>query len=284
MACLLCGSDVHEPLVVSTRMIRSSFAGTQVVRCRECGLDYLTPIPHQPPDLYEEGYWRAYQDAGMVFPTEAVLHPRYRRRLEAVQGRLGKAGRLLEIGIGHGGFMQLGARAGWDVTGVELSRYAAEQVQQRLGLPVIHGSIETAALPDGHYDMVHMSHVLEHLSDPLAALGRIRRLLRPGGVVAIEVPNELENLHVRLQRAIGRVRPYPVRSTHICFFTPASLRATLVRAGFDVTHLTTMRDETDQSPLRRTIKLAAGAVERRLDRGPLIEAFGVSGAADRRAE
>ena len=75
-----------------------------------------------------------------------------------------------------------------------------------------------------------------------------------------------------------------VKSKGVSKGVTASLRATLVRAGFDVTHLTTMRDETDPSPLRRTIKLAAGAVERQLDRGPLIEAFGVSGPTDRRAE
>ena len=259
-------------------MIRSSFDGTKIVRCQRCSLDYLDPVPPQPSDLYEEDYWRAYKDAGMVFPTEVTLHARYRERLRAVQQQRG-AGRLLEIGIGYGGFMTLAAQHGWEATGVELSRYAAKHVRDRFGHTVICGSIETADLPAAAYDLVHLSHVLEHLANPLAVLGRIRALLAPAGVLIIEVPNELENLYVRLRRASGWLRPYPVRSTHITFFTPQSLRRMLERAGFAVIHLTTMRDETDPRPLRRFIKRVAGAVERRIDRGPLIEAFAVDSGA-----
>jgi SAM-dependent methyltransferase len=253
-------------------MIRTAFDGARVVRCAACGLDYISPLPVSVDYVYEEDYFRAYQDAGMVFPTESTLHARFAARLRAVE-RIRGRGRLLEIGVGHGGFLHHAVTQGWEATGVELSRYAAAYVKERYGLSVVCGSIESADLPKGAFDMVHLSHVVEHLLDPVSTLERIRTLLSPTGVLAIEVPNELENLHVRLQRAVGAVRPYPVRCTHITFFTPRTLRRLLERVGYRVPHLKTMRDATDSEPLRGLVKRAAGAIERPLDLGPLIEAF-----------
>ena len=274
MACVACGSERHTVLADCTRMVNSSFDGTAVVRCASCGFTYLAPLPRQVRDVYEEDYFQAYRDKGIVFPTESAL-PRHAGRLDAVRQLTGRPGRLLEVGIGHGGFMQFAATQGWTPTGVEISQYAAQQARQRYGHEIVCGPIETADLPDGAFDLVHLSHVLEHLVDPVAALVRIEKLLSPVGVLVIEVPNELENLFVRMRRRLGRVAPYPVKSTHVSFFTPASLRRVLGRGGFRVLRMATLRDVSDARLVRRMAKAAVGAVERRLDQGPLIEAFAV---------
>lgn len=270
--CPLCGHLGHTPLGWATVMTRPAFADSGVVRCGACGLDYIHPVPSTLDGVYEEDYFRAYADAGMVFPTEASLHARYLDRLRAVEA-MGARGRLLEIGVGHGAFLSHAAAQGWEVTGVEVSRYAADYVKERHGLNVICGSIETADVPEHAFDLIHLSHVLEHLLEPLGTLRRIRRLLSNRGVLALEVPNELENLHVRFSRAGGLLRPYSVRCTHVCFFTPATLRRMLVAAGFRVRSLRTLRDDTDPKLWRRTVKRVAGTVECALDRGALIEAF-----------
>jgi 2-polyprenyl-3-methyl-5-hydroxy-6-metoxy-1,4-benzoquinol methylase len=281
MACVLCGGERHAVLTDCTRMINSSFEGAAVVRCAACGFDYLSPTPPQVADVYEADYFQAYRDQGIVFPTESAL-PRHAARLEAVREITGRPGRLLEVGIGHGGFMQLAASRGWTPTGVEISRYAARHVREQFGHDVVCGSIETADLPAGAFDLVHLSHVLEHLVDPVAALVRIRGLLSPSGVMVIEVPNELENLFVRARRLVGRVTPYPVTSTHLSFFTPATLQRALQRAGFRVLRLTTLRDVSDPRLVRRIAKAVVGTVERGVGRGPLIEAFAVPADRGRR--
>jgi SAM-dependent methyltransferase len=273
--CPLCGGLVHVPLEWATAMTRPVFEGARVVRCDGCGLDHLDPRPATLAGVYEEGYFRPYQDAGMVFPTEASLHARFPDRLRAVAA-MGVRGRLLEVGVGHGAFLRHAALHGWDVIGVEVSRYAAAYVKERHGIDVLCGPIETVDVPEGAFDMIHMSHVLEHLLDPVAALQRIRRLLSRRGVLALEVPNELENLHVRLRRASGLLRPYPVQCTHVCFFTAATLRRTLEAARFQVRSIRTLRDETDPKMWRRTMKHLGGAGEQLLDRGPLIEALAVA--------
>jgi len=272
--CPLCGATTFEAREVSTRMVRSAYNGSTVVRCSGCGLDYISPRPDEVDGVYEEDYFRAYQDAGMVFPTESELHPRFAARLRAVEQMRGR-GRLLEIGIGHGGFLHHAATQGWDVLGVELSAYAAAYVRDRYRLNVVHGSLESAQLPPSAFDMVHLSHVLEHLLDPVAALRKIGTVLAPGGVLAIEVPNELENLNIRLQRLLGGPAPYPVRCTHITFFQPATLQQMLERAGYRVTRVSTLRDATDPARWRSLVKRAGGAIERPFGLGPLIEAFAI---------
>ncbi len=257
------------------RMIRSAFSGAELVRCDRCGLDYLDVASAQLDGLYEESYFHAYRDAGMVFPTEdEQVRDRYARRLADAERRIGR-GRLLEIGVGHGAFLNFARQHGWTVTGIDVSRYAASYVQDHFGIPVTCGTLEDAALADGAVDLVHLSHVLEHLENPLSTLAEIRRVLRPGGLLAIEVPNELENLYVSLHRALGRVKPYPVPCTHVCFFTARTLRQMLSAAAFQVERVRTMRDPVDPKWFRRLAKKVAGSAEQWIDRGPLIEAFAV---------
>lgn len=273
--CPLCGQTGGRILRKHAQMIRSAFAGAELVRCGGCGLDYVDATPAQLEGLYEEAYFHAYRDAGMVFPTEEEqVRDRYARRLADAERRVGR-GRLLEIGVGHGAFLNFARERGWTVTGLDISRYVADYVRDHFGIHVICGTLETEGLADASFDLVHLSHVLEHLDNPLATLAEIRRVLRPGGLLAIEVPNELENLYVRLHRVVGRVKPYPVPCTHVCFFTARTLRQMLATAAFQVERVRTMRDPVDPRPVRRLLKTLAGSAERWIDRGPLIEAFAV---------
>jgi hypothetical protein len=91
--------------------------------------------------------------------------------------------------------------------------------------------------------------------------------------MAVEVPNELENLYVAFRRGIGALRPYPVRCTHVTFFTAPTLGHMIRTAGFDVVASRTLRDETDPVPRRRAVKWIGGRLEAACGRGPLIEAF-----------
>jgi len=253
-------------------MVRSAFSGSQVVRCLACNLSYLFPKPTSVDGVYEEEYFRAYEAKGVPFPTEGLLRPRYTRRLSELKSLTG-GGTLLEIGVGHGAFLQSAQQQGWEVIGVEISRYAAEYVRRTYGINVHCGALSEAGLSADSVDVVHMSHVLEHLREPLAMLQSVKRLLRVGGVLAIEVPNELDTLVVKLRDAVGSPRPYAVRSTHLLFFSPRTLISTVAAAGYAVRKCRTLRNLSDRSFLRRGAKSAAALVERPLGMAPLIELF-----------
>lgn len=190
----------------------------------------------------------------------------------------GGRARILDIGAANGAFLA-GARAlGWEIEGVELSQTSSDMAYRHFGINLHTYSLHDAQFPAGWFDAVHMSHVLEHMPDPWATLLEIHRILRPGGVLAIEVPNEFNDLFGTLRsRLLGRHRePYAVPSPHTHFFTPATLKRLVEDTGFEVCHMETpRRDATEDSafPFGGLVRRAVFAAERMLKRGPLIEVY-----------
>lgn len=111
------------------------------------------------------------------------------RRLDWLDGLHGH-GRLLELGPATGEFVASAELAGWDVAGLETSAWAAEQATQVTDR-VQRGDLSSwrKQHPDETVDAVAMFHVLEHVADPESLLSEIAAVLRPGGVLVLEVPN-----------------------------------------------------------------------------------------------
>jgi SAM-dependent methyltransferase len=264
--CLFCGNAPAAVLDAETRMTRSAFHA-QVIRCRQCRLVFAWPRPSDTGESYEECYFDAHDEAGLVQVAEAQLH-RFRRRLLRVAPH---PGRLLEIGVGRGGFLVMARELGWAVSGVDVSRWAAEQIARQHGIRVMTGELWDVGLASASFDVVHMSHVLEHVPDPVRVLEEVRRVLKPDGRVIIEVPNELENVYTWARLRLGTARPYPVTSTHLWFFTPPTLARVVKAAGFTTDHAQSFRDVDDPRLLRRVGKRVVRVIERLVDRAPLIE-------------
>lgn len=103
-------------------------------------------------------------------------------------GRQTGSKRLLDIGCGSGGFLDLAKAAGWDVEGLDFDQLAVDTARQR-GLVAHHGDIRVLAERQSCFDMITMSHVIEHVYDPADLLSNAFRLLVPGGTLWIETPN-----------------------------------------------------------------------------------------------
>ena len=152
-----------------------------VVRCRSCGLSYVNPRP--PAALLSHYYSEVYFGKRHPFFAELMMGLRVR-----ALPHVARTPRLLDVGCGHGDFMLLCRRAGWEVVGVEQSHSPILEMREALGIEVYEAD-DLASLPSASFDAVTFWHVLEHLPDPAAALTQVQRLLRPGGVAIIEVPN-----------------------------------------------------------------------------------------------
>lgn len=97
-------------------------------------------------------------------------------------------GNLLEIGCGDGERMVLLGSLGWRVQGLEPDQSAAE-IASNKGLKVLACTLEETNFPSETFDAVLMSHVIEHLPDPLSAVRECFRILRPGGKLIMLTPN-----------------------------------------------------------------------------------------------
>ena len=95
---------------------------------------------------------------------------------------------LIDIGCGRGDYLKRMKDLGWNVLGVEPDPVAAAAARAR-GVPVITGTLADTGLPEGRADQVTLQHVIEHLTDPAAAIHECYRLLKKGGRLVIYTPN-----------------------------------------------------------------------------------------------
>jgi SAM-dependent methyltransferase len=226
-ACEICGTDETVTIAVV-----DSF---NVDRCKHCGLVYVTnPVDESDlAKLYSEQY---YLDLGSAEYSPRSGDPNLKRlynfnkqRLDAIE-RLMAPGDLLDVGCGPGFFM-LSARArGWRVKGVDISARAVGFAGAGYGLEVTEGQLETASFSDQSFDLITAWQLLEHTSKPLATLKHARKLLRPDGLLVVEVPN-LNSLAGRLKGKRFSASAHP--RFHRYYFTHPSIHNLLKRAGFD---------------------------------------------------
>jgi SAM-dependent methyltransferase len=161
--------------------------------------------------------------------TPAVLG-QFDVKLDRLERRLPHKGRLLDFGCGAGYFLERAQQRGWDAHGVELGQWAGEAARRR-GVPNLHTArLQDMAFPDGHFDAVNASQVFEHLTRPLPELAEIRRVLKPGGVFLIDVPN-YHTLPILLNADDFMLNAPP---QHVAFYTPRTLRKLLTAGGLTV--------------------------------------------------
>ncbi len=99
-----------------------------------------------------------------------------------------KNGLLLDIGCGNGRFLHGMQQLGWQTKGVEFNAGAVE-VCKKSNLDVFHGDLFSANLADASFDVVNLSHVIEHVPDPKALFIEVARILKPNGIFIVKTPN-----------------------------------------------------------------------------------------------
>lgn len=240
--CILCGATEREPLVR-----RGDWT---VRRCMGCGLGVLDPRPGpgELSALYGSAYFVKHFDAGLAPGSEAM-----RRRLAGENHRvrffrpLRKSGRVLDVGCGRGYFLLRCRELGYDVEGFDVSSEAASYVRDMLGIPVRTGSFESAPFEEGACDVVTMWHALEHTADPRVYLDRAHRLLRPDGVLVVDVPN-YRGTDARIKGADWEDWDLPY---HFFHFTKTTLDALLAAHGFTVVRRKDYHSEWVKARLKR---------------------------------
>lgn len=136
-------------------------------------------------------------------------------------------GLLLDVGCGNGAFLRLAREMGWDAAGLDFDPEAVGQAR-KAGFAAILGGVDALADQSECYDVITLSHVIEHVGDPNATLGRLYRLLKPGGVLWLETPNLGSLGHHIYGRDWRGLEP----PRHLVLFNAKSLSGSLSKAGF----------------------------------------------------
>ncbi|MFH1314608.1 MAG: class I SAM-dependent methyltransferase [Candidatus Eisenbacteria bacterium] len=245
--CYLCGSATPETSL-NTRELA-------VIRCGSCGLRFSHPAP-APEALLE---LNLKNRACYSPPTEKRLHAAVRTMVMEANGDYPEAGitgtvvarlvprrftpdviryiphgKILDVGFGSGKMLDWLKAHRWETWGIDFSINAVE-VMSLKGHHVVTADVERDnldLLSRGYFDVIRLSHILEHLRDPIGALKRLRPLLKPDGRIVVSIPN-LESTAARI---LGRDCTMLNIPRHLYFFSPAVLETVLMKSGFTVTH------------------------------------------------
>ncbi len=184
--CNLCNS--HDVSVLATRS--RSGAKLRTVICNRCGLVWSDPFPHDPRHFYEKDYRIEYKSTPTPKPNHIlqaglVALTRYSKIKHLLTDRK----TILDVGTGGGEFAYLLKLLGHDQYGIEPNKGYAQYSIAEYQLNVQIGFIQDSQFNNGFFDIITIWHVLEHTENPYLVLCKLHSLLKPQGVLVVEVPN-----------------------------------------------------------------------------------------------
>ena len=144
--------------------------------------------------------------------------------------------RVLDIGAGTGDFVSFLVERGFAAEGIEPALLPSEAARER-GLNIATADLATWAADGAHearYDAVVALNVLEHVPDPESFVDRCLKLLRPGGILALKVPNDFSEIQAAAQQKLQTDPWWVCVPDHVNYFNIASLRKFLESFGLDI--------------------------------------------------
>ena len=209
----------------------------RLAECTKCGLVYTLPaadggtlLSYYPPDYgpYHSPVdsparrWRAI--------VRWILMSPYRLRFGSPDfSQLPfQSGRLLDVGCGSGTFLRQAGQLGWRCWGIDFNADIVEKARANAPDATLSvGTLDDVA-PTPAFDLINMTHVLEHLAQPRDALRQCRERLAPGGTLRLGVPN-IGSLEAKI---FGRYWIGLDVPRHVVHFRPSVLVRLLEEAGF----------------------------------------------------
>jgi 2-polyprenyl-3-methyl-5-hydroxy-6-metoxy-1,4-benzoquinol methylase/spore coat polysaccharide biosynthesis predicted glycosyltransferase SpsG len=230
--CPVCGADtpIHSIRRFNERTYR---------RCSRCGVIYQDRTC-PPPVEYEEGYFNEFykKQYGKTYLEDFDnIKETAKRRLKTIKSLASNRETLLDIGCAFGPFLSAACEEGYSAAGIDPAQEAVRYVREQLKIPAVHGFFPNCQIPKIYpltypplFSVITLWYVIEHFTDCLTVLKEIKKLLRPGGILAFSTPS--------YSGVSGRVNLGKFLSAspadHWTVWSPSMCKRALSLAGFKV--------------------------------------------------
>jgi len=223
--CNLCGNSEYKVLYEAKNSENYNYYSSgnygRIVKCEQCGLIYT-----DPKDKNIEKIYKNIEDKDYLKSKEARIE-NSKRDLKNIM-KLKKSGKLLDIGCGPGLFLKVARDKGFDVCGIELSKWACD-IARKEGLNVLNKSLKSAGLERDSFDIVTMWDVIEHIEDPNGIIRDTNKILKKDGLLVLNTPN-IGSFYAKL---MGN-KWWNLMRMHIYYFDKKTIRKLLEKNGFKV--------------------------------------------------
>ena len=227
ISCPVCGSDGERPYW--------DIPKAHFVRCTHCSHVYQNPQP-----MFADLKTR-YQDEYFQYELKNELNFFNLMKLGLEDIRfsqwepfLKERGAFLDIGCATGMLLSFMQERGWKVQGVEICEASAKYGIAQRNVPIFIGTLEEAPFEKESFSLVHASHLIEHLTDPVGFLARVHELLVEGGHFVLVTPNRSG-----FQAKLLRNRWRSCIADHLHLFSKDTLRTVVQKSGFRILHIQT---------------------------------------------
>lgn len=200
-------------------------------KCEKCGLIFTESIL-DVSKIYSEDYFSGAKNSfGYVDydKDKQAMVGTFEFYLDKIKEFSASGGNLLDVGAATGYFLELAKQRNWNTMGVEISPFASEKARAK-GLNVITGTLENLNIPDEYFNVITFWDVIEHFSDPKSQLLLARKILKKGGLIAVNTPDAGSFA----AKMLGKHWHLLVPPEHLLIFNQKNLSALLQRQGFEV--------------------------------------------------
>lgn len=180
--CIVCGNTILKSMFF--------IGASELVKCRICKLQFLSPLPDQDAlDKIYENYYSSWNLDNSSVAVSTMKKNTFRGFIDKLPPiKLRKT--LLDVGCATGEMLEVANSNGYDVYGVEISPRGIVLCKERFGEDKILGKyLECDDYPENFFDVITLSDVIEHISDPPAFLSVLARILKPQGLLMIITPD-----------------------------------------------------------------------------------------------
>jgi len=167
-------------------------------RCKACGLIFANPMADSTDlvkyynDYYEKDIYQSLDFKNIIKEEINKISKLEKAQIFKIAPHFSiyeNTGKFLDVGCGLGMGLAYAHRLGFELYATEYDQGAIEFVQEKFPVKVFKGDLSEAKFPSNHFDFIHISHVIEHVLDPKGYLIEMKRILKPGGTLAIGTPN-----------------------------------------------------------------------------------------------
>ncbi|OQW92727.1 MAG: hypothetical protein BWK78_00775 [Thiotrichaceae bacterium IS1] len=283
--CPVCGGTIYQKLEIHTLKLQLPSPYT-VVYCTNCNIIRLDPQPTQLE--YVEHYSDSMYYSSQQYEQRANMKiPIFHARMNLIESFSEKAEgtrNILDLGCAGGHFLKVAKDRGWTPIGIEISPVLASYATRYVGCQIFSSMNDVANNLKITMDVIHSNHSLEHISNPYEIVKEAFFLLKPGGILVVEVPYEFGSWRDIIKLSLIRILGHLVASKffsppvdslhHTYFYTPTTIQLLINKAGFIIEYLSTVNPAYYQTGLFSTTKRIGyrffDTIASFINRGPVI--------------
>ncbi len=219
-----------------------------MINCKSCKFIHIHPIPSNEElhAFYNNDYYQKTKPNYIQGNEKDIQYQNctFDEKLDILERLLpSKSKRVLDIGSGPGFFLRRAKQRGWQVLGIEPSPIAYNYSKKQ-NVPTIQKFFYEVNFKEiGKFDAIHIYDVLEHVNDPISVINESHSLLKKGGIIVVEVPNDFNPLQKLVQNILNKKEYWITLSAesrnsgifdHLNYFDFSSISYILNRAGFKI--------------------------------------------------